>query len=506
MFQNFSFDKIPELLKYNPNYPLFFSAALFLFFFFAVLLFYNLFSKNKNARIFLLIIFSLYFYYKVVGFYFAILIVSAVFNFYLTKWMSTYENFTKKRLVLILILIINLGILGYFKYTNFILGIFNDITKGNIEPLAIFLPIGISFYTFKSLNYVFDVYLDTLKPAESLRDFCLFLFFFPNLLAGPIDRASEFLPQINKEPFISKSDLGKAVFLIAAGLFKKVVIADYISLNYVDRIFDFPLRYTGLENLIAVYGYALQIYCDFSGYSDMAIGIALLLGFKLMDNFNSPFKATSVADFWRRWHISLSKWLLDYLFRPIQFKYRNLRVYGNMIAVFITFLLCGLWHGAGWNFILWGALHGFFMSFALLVQKPKNTLYTKLGIINSGKPSLREKFLKFFQVIITFHLVAFSFLVFRANDISMVGEVLSQIFNFFHGEIISQFIEKLPLISVLIVLGYVFHFMPLPVENKMKNLIAEMPWFGKALILATAIWIAAQFKSANIQPFIYFQF
>ncbi|MFA3784159.1 MBOAT family protein [Melioribacteraceae bacterium 4301-Me] len=499
MLINLSLDKILDLLKYNQNDPLIFSTILFLFFFFIVLIFYNLFSKNKNIRVFLLIIFSLYFYYKVVGFYFIILIVSAVINFYLTKWMSTYENFTKRRWVLILIIVLNLAILAYFKYTNFILQIINDVANKNIEPLAIFLPIGISFYTFKALNYVFDVYLDTLKPAKNLSDFCVFLFFFPNLLAGPIDRASEFLPQIDKEPFISKEDLGKAIFLISAGLLKKVVIADYISLNYVDRIFDFPIRYTGLENLIAVYGYALQIYCDFSGYSDMAIGIAILLGFKLMDNFNSPFKATSIADFWRRWHISLSKWLLDYLFRPIQFKFRNLHLYGNMIALFITFLLCGLWHGAGWNFILWGALHGFFMSFALLIQKPKNAFYTKLRIKNT-------RFLKFFQVIITFHLVAFSFLVFRANNISLVGQVISQIFTFFHGEIITQFIEKLPLIFTLILVGYLFHFIPLSLENKIKKLIAVTPWFGKALILAVVIWIAAQFKSADIQPFIYFQF
>ena len=179
------------------------------------------------------------------------------------------------------------------------------------------------------------------------------------------------LPQIDKEPFLSKEDFGKAIFLISAGLFKKVVVADYISMNFVDRIFDFPLRYTGVENLLAIYGYVLQIYCDFSGYSDMAIGIALLFGFKLMDNFNSPFKATSIADFWRRWHISLSKWLLDYLFKPIQLSLRHLRMMANIIALFITFLICGIWHGAGWNFILWGAMHGFMMSFGLLVQKPK---------------------------------------------------------------------------------------------------------------------------------------
>ena len=257
-----------------------------------------------------------------------------------------------------------------------------DISNKQIDPLAIFLPIGISFYTFKSLTYVFDIYYDTLNLLY-LQDFSLYIFYFPNILMGPIDRASAFLPQIDQEPFISKEDIGRATFLIIAGLIKKVVIADYISLNFVDRVFDFPLRFTGVENLLAIYGYTLQIYCDFSGYTDMAIGVSLLLGFKLMDNFNSPFKATSIADFWRRWHISLSRWLQDYLFKPLQFQFRSMRVFGNMLALLITFFICGLWHGAGWNFIIWGTLHGFMMSFALIIQKPKLRLYNFLKINNT---------------------------------------------------------------------------------------------------------------------------
>lgn len=494
-----SINKLFSLLKYSQNDPLIFSTSLFLILFTVFLIIYNLLAKNKSARIFLLILFSLYFYYKAAGFYFVILIVSAIANFLFGKWIAITENFTKKRLVLILALVVNLGLLGYFKYTNFIIQIINGIRYAQIDPLTIFLPIGISFYTFKSLNYVFDVYFDTLKPTRSLRDFCLFVFFFPNILAGPIDRASEFLPQIDREPFLSKEDLGKAMFLIIAGLLKKVVIADYISINFVDRIFDYPLRYTGVENLLAIYGYALQIYCDFSGYSDMAIGIALLLGFRLMDNFNSPFKATSIADFWRRWHISLSSWLRDYLFKPIQLSLRSLRMFSNIIAVVITFLICGLWHGAGWNFILWGALHGFMMGFALLIGKTKTKLYSILKINNT-------KFLRFFQIVITFHLVAFSFLVFRSPDLQIASDMFSQIFNFFHREVFIQFIDRMPVIFALIMLGFIFHFMPLKVERRVQKILSGMPLIGKAVLLALAIWIAVQFKSADIQPFIYFQF
>jgi D-alanyl-lipoteichoic acid acyltransferase DltB (MBOAT superfamily) len=499
MFSSISLEKIFSLLKYDPNDPLIFSTSLFLILFFGFLLLYNLLGKNKAARIFLLIFFSLYFYYKAAGLYFLILVVSAVANFYAGKWIAGTDRFPIKRLFLVLALILNLALLGYFKYTNFILQIISDISKHQIDPLSIFLPIGISFYTFKSLSYVFDIYYDTLKPTNSLRDFSLYIFFFPNILLGPIDRAADFLPQIDREPFISKEDIGRALFLIMLGLFKKVVVADYISLNFVDRIFDFPLRFTGVENLLAIYGYVLQIYCDFSGYSDMAIGIALLLGFKLMDNFNYPFKATSIADFWRRWHISLSKWLLDYLFKPIQISSRSLKIFGNVIALVVTFFVCGLWHGAGWNFILWGVFHGTLMSVSLFLKKPKEKLYSLIRINNT-------KFLKLFQVIITFHLVAFSFLIFRANDFQNVIDMLDQIFNFFHAEVFLQFAEKLPLILGLIVAGYLFHFLPSKLGVWLQKIITAMPLPLKVLLFVLAIWIVAQFKTADIQPFIYFQF
>jgi D-alanyl-lipoteichoic acid acyltransferase DltB (MBOAT superfamily) len=499
MFRNIRLEKITELLSFNQNDPLVFSTSLFLILFLGFLLVYNLVSKYKNARIFLLILFSIYFYYKAAGYYTGILIISAIINFYFGKWIALTENFNRKKLFLIFALIVNLGILGYFKYTNFIFQIFADISNKQIDPLAIFLPIGISFYTFKSLTYVFDIYYDTLKPTNSLRNFSLYVFYFPNILMGPIDRASAFLPQIDQEPFISKEDIGRATFLIIAGLIKKVVIADYISLNFVDRVFDFPLRFTGVENLLAIYGYTLQIYCDFSGYTDMAIGVSLLLGFKLMDNFNSPFKATSIADFWRRWHISLSKWLLNYLFKPLQFQFRSMKMFGNMLALLITFFICGLWHGAGWNFIIWGALHGFMMSFALLIQKPKLKFYNFLKI-NNTKP------LKLFQTIITFHLIVLSFLIFRAHNLQSVADMLSQVVQFFHGEVFMQFVEKLPIIFFLILLGYLFHFMPISIDKLIQKSVFSLPLFAKAILIALVIWVAVQFKSADIMPFIYFQF
>lgn len=314
---NIDFNKIPSLLSFDPNDPLLFGSSLFLFLFFFLLVFYRLFANSKNARILLLITFSLYFYYKASGLFFLLLIFNAIANFYFGKWIGNFTEQSKKRIVLTLSMVFNLGVLGYFKYTNFFSEFLEGIQGGTYDPIDIILPIGISFYTFKSLSYVIDIYLETIKPTNSFRDFSLFVFFFPNILAGPIDRASNFLPQIEKDYNITRRDIAMGLMLIMMGLVKKIMIADYIGLNFIDRVFEVPLRFTGVENLLAVYGYTLQLYCDFSGYSDIAIGISLLLGFKLMENFNYPFKAKSISDFWRRWHISLSSWLLDYVFRPL---------------------------------------------------------------------------------------------------------------------------------------------------------------------------------------------
>lgn len=500
MFNNFIIDytKLINLFKYDSSDPLLFGTSLFLFLFGALLVVYTLLSKYKSARTFLLILFSLYFYYKASGIYFLTLVGSAVLNFYGGKVIFSSSGIKRKALFIIVILL-NLGLLGYFKYTNFLLTILNDFSAGNFQPLKIFLPIGISFFTFKALSYVIDVHMEMMEPTNSFKDFCLYIFFFPNLLAGPIDRASAFIPQINEERFISKEDIGKALLLIISGLVKKFVIADYISLNFIDRVFEFPQRFTGVENLLAVYGYALQIFCDFSGYSDLAIGIGLLLGYRLMDNFNSPYKATSVTDFWRRWHISLSSWLLDYLFRPLQMKFRNFRNFGNVIALIITFVLCGLWHGASWAFVLWGLLHGFYMSIGVLTKNLRTAVYSKLKLDKS-------KIFKIVQVFLTFNLIAFSFILFRASDMDNAYAVIKQIWNYFHPEVFPQFVVGFQNIFILMVAGYLFHFLPIKVETKTREILANTPLVLQALLLAVVIYFVGQVKSADLQPFIYFQF
>ncbi|MCF6268125.1 MAG: MBOAT family protein [Melioribacteraceae bacterium] len=493
------FTKIPDLFLYDPNYPLLFGSSLFLFLFFALLVFYRIFAKSNNARILVLIIFSLYFYYMAGGVFLLLLIANAILNFYFGKGMGATKVEGKRRNYLLLALLFNLGLLVYFKYSNFFIQLVNDINLGQFELIDIILPIGISFYTFKSLSYILDIYLEAMEPTKSFRDYFLFVTFFPNILAGPIDRAAKFLPQINKSYSLTRKEIALGLMLIMMGLIKKIMIADYISLNFVDRVFDSPVRFTGVENLLAVYGYALQLYCDFSGYSDIAIGIALLLGFKLMENFNYPFKAKSISEFWRRWHISLSSWLLDYVFRPLQITLRNWRKAGNITALIITFVLVGFWHGASWAFLVWGLLHGIYMAIGMLVQGPKRKFYNKYNLTNS-------KILGGMQIFITFNLVAFSFIFFRANSFESALEVINQILFFFKPTVFIQFVEGFTPTFILLILGFLFHFLPSSLGDKVTDKLSKLNIFVQAIIFTVVIWVVTQVQSADLQPFIYFQF
>lgn len=279
-------------------------------------------------------------------------------------------------------------------------------------------------------------------------------------------------------------------------LFKKTVISDYISLNFVDRIFDAPLLYTGVENLLGVYGYALQIYCDFSGYSDMAIGIALLLGFRFNINFDSPHQSATITEFWRRWHISLSSWLKDYLYISLGGNRKGkIRTYINLM---ITMLLGGLWHGASMSFIIWGAIHGV----ALAIHKFIMGRFSSFKQLGSDMKPWR----RVLGILITFHLVCFGWIFFRADSMQTVKEMLTQIFTNFHPEVFTQFVTGYKGVFTLMVVGYVLHFMPKSAENAVQGVVTRSPLLVQAVILAIMVFVVVQFKSAGVQPFIYFQF
>ena len=344
------------------------------------------------------------------------------------------------------------------------------------------------------MSYTIDVYRKDLKPLSNLLDYVFYVSFFPQLVAGPIVRARDFIPQIRQPLYVSPEMFGQGVFFIVSGLFKKAVISDYISVNFVERIFDNPGLYSGLENLFGVYGYALQIYCDFSGYSDMAIGIALLLGFRFPINFNSPYKADSVTDFWHRWHISLSTWLRDYLYISLGGNRKGkIRTYLNL---FLTMLLGGLWHGASWNFIVWGGLHGV----ALAVHK-----YVR-SLLGRAKNYRSTGWKRFFAVVLTFHFVCFCWIFFRNTTFEGSATMIRQIFTAFHPELAGQLFTGYWKVFLLMGVGYLLHACPDRWQEACSRGMIRLPLVGQALVLILLVYLVMQVKSSDIQPFIYFQF
>ena len=492
--------KLKDVLTYSAQAPLIFSSGLFLWMFAAFIIIYYLLRKQQTGRLIFVVLFSYYFYYKSSGLYFWLLALVTTSDFCIGYAMEQIKHKRAyKTLLVTLSICINLGLLTYFKYTNFFGEIFSNLIGGNFQPKDIFLPVGISFFTFQSLSYTIDIYRGEIKPLHNILDYAFYVSFFPQLVAGPIVRAKDFIPQIRKRLIVTDKMIGTALFLIAGGLFKKAVISDYISINFVDRVFDSPTLFSGVENLLATYGYALQIYCDFSGYSDMAIGIALLLGFHFNMNFNNPYKSVSVTDFWHRWHISLSTWMRDYVYISLGGNRKGkIRQYINLL---VTMFLCGLWHGASWNFILWGSMHGVALAANKVWRSKKPVSRTsKIKAQHSGR--LR----RFINIFLTFNFVCFCWIFFRAQDMSTAFTILGRIFTSFHAAILPQLIAGYWKVLALILLGYALHYVPDRLTNKLQSRFTATPLWFKALVMIIIIYIVIQTKSSQIQPFIYFQF
>ena len=466
------FSRLKEVFTYDPQAPMIFSSGIFLWLFAAFMVVYVLLQHKYTARILFVTLFSYYFYYKSSGTYFFLLAIVTVCDFLLAQLMYRTEGYWKRKGLVTLSLGVNLGLLAYFKYTNFLGGIIASLMGGEFTALDIFLPVGISFFTFQSLSYTIDVYRKEIQPLTSLFDYAFYVSFFPQLVAGPIVRARDFIPQIRKSLFVSQEMFGRGIFLILSGLFKKAIISDYISINFVERIFDNPTLYSGVENLMGVYGYALQIYCDFSGYSDMAIGIALLLGFHFNLNFNSPYKSA----------------------------YNRLLATGKATVTFmnliITMFLGGLWHGASWNFVLWGTFHGV----ALAMHKIWMT------ITGRRKGEQSHGWRRVFGIIITFHFVCFCWIFFRNADFQNSMDMLGQIFTTFRPQLFPQLLEGYWKVFALMLLGFLLHFAPDSWENAVCRGVIRLPFAGKAVLMVALIYLVIQMKSSEIQPFIYFQF
>lgn len=495
-----------DILTYSPDKPLLFTQLSFWIFFFVVFVGFGLTHKKIAVRNMWLFAVSVFFYYKLSGWFFVLVLMSVVVNFFIGGHISKLKSEKKRKGWLAAVVVYNLLWLVYYKYaylfadwTNQIFGtqiIVHDwlgdalcaIGSGKMSFTDIMLPVGISFYTFQAISYCVDIYRKHIEPLNSIVDFGFYITFFPQLVAGPIVRASSFIPQIERPFVLDSAEFGQGLFLILNGLIKKIVIADYISVNFVDRVFDSPLSYSGFENLMGVYGYAIQIYCDFSGYTDIAIGLALLMGFHLSPNFASPYKANNFTDFWRRWHISLSSWLRDYLYIPLGGNRKGrMRTYINLVIVMV---LGGLWHGANLKFIVWGVLHGLYLAIDKLVD----------AVFRMPKQ------MKWFAVLVTFNVTAFTWIVFRAGSMADALTMLTQIFSNTHFEQIMPVLSAYRNVFVLVLLAYVVHWLPEEFKDWYRGKFATAPLLIQGLIVMVVVFVLVQFRTTGLQPFIYFQF
>lgn len=547
LLSSFDLDAFLHQFVYDSKNPLLFNNGFFVYFFTLFILLFYLLRNHFTARRYVFTFFSLYFFYKASGWFVGLVIASAIVNFFISNLIDRNPQKLRKTILLTISIIFNLGLLFYYKYTNFFITLYNEFSGAKVHPLNILLPIGISFFTFENLSYTIDVYRGDFKPAKKFTDYLLFLSFFPKLMMGPIVRAHDFVPQINQPYYLSEKDFAMGFYLIISGLIKKLIISDYITLNLVNYIFDNPSLHVGLENLIAVYGYAMVIYCDFSGYSDIAIGIALWLGVKIPANFRSPYQSRNITEFWRRWHISLSSWLKDYLYIPLGgnrkfsiasfifvsaflagtyftsvnlFKLtplyaglctaivlsiflipaiitRNTKGIAANFNLLTTMLLGGFWHGASWNFIIWGAIHGIGLGLHKIWMLITGKAFS--GFNNSW-------IYKIVMGIITFHFVCFGWIFFRAEDFDTAISMIKQILFNFDVNAFEPFFENYKKVMAMIVLAMIIHLIPDTAAERFISKWKKIPLLIYIIIFFGFLVTYGYFKSAEQVLPIYLQF
>ena len=594
-----------RLFSFDPNSPLLFTQFYFWAFFALV---YAVFALTGNRRLLrngFLFLVSLLFYFKTSGLAVGILIFVTCSDFFIARRINGARAKGWKKFWLICSICIDLLILCYFKYTYFFADFFQSITGITVQVHDIFgadriiLPVGISFFTFQVISYTVDVYRGDVKPVTNILDFGFYVSFFPQLVAGPIVRASEFIPQLYKPFHLGRKQFGIAVFWILNGLAKKIILSDYIAVNFIDRVFDNPLLYTGFENLCALFGYSLQVYADFSGYTDIAIGVAMLMGFYLPQNFNSPYKAPNPQDFWRRWHMSLSRWLKSYLYIPlggnrnasfgtyfwiilfaiiavilsgqwaVSLIFVGLAGILGLVALlkperrkkiianinrFITMLLGGMWHGASWNFIIWGGLNGIGLivyqfwkdmkwwlrmllvtalvgalaSLCRLNPAPVwNMLFVWMALIFvgtlirfiyhlcGGKGGKKIGYV--WGVTQTFIFITFTRLFFRSGsnlDPATANEeawrtatnMVHQIGSAWNLHQIPEICLNYWKVFALIIVGMIIHWLPERWKRWYRINFAMLPLPVMALLVVAVVFLVYQFITADLQAFIYFQF
>ena len=499
---------------------------------------------------------SLFFYFKTSGVFVVLLIFTICSDYLWGILIHRSRSPWKRRFFLGVSVVLNLSLLCYFKYAYFFVESYNGIsgshhpfynhfahfsntffsTRFSVEQLI--LPVGISFFTFQSLSYVMDMYRGKITPVRTILDYGFFVCFFPHLVAGPIVKAHDFLYQVYQPYRLSRFEFGMAFFWIINGFCKKIV-ADYIAVNFVDRVFDNPNYYSGVETIIGIFGYSLQIYMDFSGYTDIAIGLALILGYRLKMNFNSPYKATSASEFWKRWHISLSSWLQEYLYIPLGgnrtgtigsyvcitvivlflvmlsgkvwllvlaaaialilalLAFVSPRVKQSIntnINLMVTMLLGGLWHGSSWLFIIWGGLNGL----GIVIHK----LWARASPFKDTK----NYFTRFILMLVTLTFISFTRIFFRSQNLEVVEAIFERVRLHMGTDLILKIISGYRFVFFLIVSGYIIHWIPESVKVAYRSWFASRGYVTMGLIAVVLIILMYQLMSGEMQPFIYFQF
>lgn len=499
---------------------------------------------------------SLFFYFKTSGVFVVLLLFTICSDYYWGKKIHKTESDFKRKLFLSTSAFFNLGLLCYFKYAYFFAESFNLITDKHLTFFNHFaqfsntffathfsvdkllLPVGISFFTFQSLSYTIDLYRKKTEPVKNIFDYGFFVCFFPHLVAGPIVKAHDFIHQIYQPYRLSKFEFGTAFFWIINGFCKKI-IADYMAVNFIDRVFDNPNFYSGLETIIGIFAYSLQIYMDFSGYTDIAIGLALILGYRLKTNFNSPYKATSTSEFWKRWHISLSSWLQEYLYIPLGGNRKGtigsyfalgiislflvllsgklwliiiLIVFGLIlltsayffksvkqnintnINLMVTMLLGGLWHGSSWLFIIWGGLNGV----GIVIHK----LWSKISPFKNEN----NLAIKISLMLVTLSFISFTRIFFRSSSLHIVNTIFNRITDHFGLGLWLQIIQGYKFVFFIILVGYIIHWIPEKIKIYYRTWFASQSYLVMGILGCLSVVMAYQFMSGEMQPFIYFQF
>lgn len=427
--------------------------------------------------------------------------------------LGATESETRKKRLLWLGIAANFGILCSVKYLRVLTETWFPNLLTETRWANLFLTIGVSYYTLQAVSYLADIYFEKVEAEPHFGRLALYLGFFPKLLQGPIERAGDLLPQLKTPYQCNYDDLRTGLLLFAWGLFKKVAVANRLA-HYVNLVYGDVREHSGVTLILATYMYAIQILADFSGYTDMALGVARLFGIRLTQNFNAPYLASSIAEFWRRWHISFSRWILDYIFRPLQLEWRNARAFGTAAALLVTFLFSGLWHGASWNFVVWGLLHGFFLAVSLIVKPWQNQAWEWIGLHNH--PVRRAV-----QMVITFNMVAFAWIFFRANSLGDAWHVTTHLFSgvadyliavVTHFDRLTQLkylrdpilMEKGLYSFVLVAVATAFMFLGETLRNRvtLQAQPAYVRWSTYYLLILATSYLAAY----DDVGFIYFQF